>query len=117
MAPISALPLKTSPCRSDPTDGIKCGLCMITSPSVLDHPLVEELLQREHVQHTSEQCGQCAERGREAVAVGACAECCTELCQECIEVSEMPQLCPSPQGAVGCCCEAESLSQAMSGWS
>ena len=59
---------------------------MTTSETVLDHPLVEQLLQREHVQQSSRQCGQCGERGRDAIAAGACAECCAELCQDCIEV-------------------------------
>ena len=73
-------------------EGVQCGLCMTTSPSVLDHPLVEELLQREHVQQRSRPCGQCGERGNEAIAAGYCAECSTELCRVCINVSVNHQL-------------------------
>ena len=61
---------------------------MTTSPAVEAHPLAEELLQQVHEQRRSRLCGQCGERGNQAIAVGACAECSTELCQVCINVSE-----------------------------
>ena len=68
-------------------EGFQCGLCMTTSPTVLDHPLVEELLQREQVQQRSRFCGQCGERGKQANAAGTCEQCSTELCGDCISVS------------------------------
>ena len=61
---------------------------MTTSAAAEGHPLAEELLEHVHVQRRSRLCGQCGERGNQAIAIGACAECSTELCQVCINVSE-----------------------------
>ncbi|XP_037070299.1 uncharacterized protein LOC119091595 [Pollicipes pollicipes] len=58
---------------------------MTSSPSLLDHPLVEELLQRQHEEQRSRLCGQCAERGGQAAASGTCTECSTDLCNVCIQ--------------------------------
>ncbi|XP_037070302.1 E3 ubiquitin-protein ligase TRIM33-like [Pollicipes pollicipes] len=65
--------------------GFQCQLCMTSSPSLLDHPLVEELLQRQHEEQRSRLCGQCAERGGQAAASGTCTECSTDLCNVCIQ--------------------------------
>ncbi|XP_043242244.1 protein piccolo-like isoform X1 [Amphibalanus amphitrite] len=69
-------------------EGFQCGLCMTTSPEVLDHPLVEELLQREHVQQCGQFCGQCDERGERMDAVGTCEQCNMELCKVCISAHQ-----------------------------
>ena len=68
-------------------EGFQCGLCMTTSPTVLDHPLVAELLQREHVQQCRRFCGQCEELGEQGDAIATCEQCSTDLCQRCINVS------------------------------
>ncbi|KAF0298169.1 E3 ubiquitin-protein ligase TRIM33 [Amphibalanus amphitrite] len=69
-------------------EGFQCGLCMTTSPEVLDHPLVEELLQREHVQQCGQFCGQCDERGERMDAAGTCEQCNMELCKVCISAHQ-----------------------------
>ncbi|XP_037087508.1 transcription intermediary factor 1-beta-like [Pollicipes pollicipes] len=69
---------------------VQCALCQTTSPSVADHPLLEELLRDTHARQQAAGCGQCSERGVSAsVVAGSCLDCQTDLCQNCIDAHKI----------------------------